>query len=119
MTSDPKKPGRHSLKRFAGLLSQSSGLVLLVVGTSVFIAAASLVDPWLRKLAVDHGMLGRDYSFLLRIVLILLGLHVGQTVCSYFQAGAVTWLGQAALNRLRIEVFSHLQRLSLDYHEKQ
>jgi ABC-type multidrug transport system fused ATPase/permease subunit len=31
----------------------------------------------------------------------------------------VNWLGQAALNRLRIEAFSHLQRLSLDYHEKQ
>src|SRR5918996_1572614 len=40
-------------------------------------------------------------------------------VTSLFQAGAVHWLGQAALNRLRIETFSHLQRLSLDYHERQ
>ena len=62
-------------------------------------------------------MLARDQGYLLRIVWILLGMHLAQTVGGYFQAGAVNWLGQSALNRLRIEVFRHLQRLSLDYHE--
>jgi ATP-binding cassette subfamily B protein len=113
------KPGRHSLKRFARLLSGSPRLVALVAATSLFIAAASLLDPWLRKLAIDNGMLAGEHGYLVRIVLILLGMHIVQTVGGYFQAGAVNWLGQAALNRLRIETFSHLQSLSLDYHEKQ
>src|SRR5206468_9749116 len=65
------------------------------------------------------GMMVGDRAYLLRIVVILLGLHLAQTAGSYFQAGAVNWLGQSALNRLRIETFSHLQRLSLDYHERQ
>jgi ABC-type multidrug transport system fused ATPase/permease subunit len=115
----PGRPGRHTLKRFAGLLSGRPGLVALIVTTSLFIAGASLLDPWMRKLAVDHGMLAGDRAYLVRIVLILLGLHLAQTAGSYFQAGAVNWLGQSALNRLRIETFSHLQRLSLDYHERQ
>jgi ATP-binding cassette subfamily B protein len=113
------KPGKHTLKRFAALLSERPGLVALVVVTSLFIAAAGLLDPWLRKLAIDKGMLAHDQPYLMRIVAVLLGMHVVQTVGSYFQAGAVNWLGQAALNRLRIETFSHLQRLSLDFHEKQ
>ena len=91
----------------------------MVLGTSVFVAGASLLDPWLRKLAVDHGMLAGDRAYLVRIVLILLGIHLAQTTASYFQAGTVNWLGQNALNRLRVETFSHLQRLSLDYHERQ
>src|SRR5439155_7861817 len=102
-----RRPWRHTWKRFAGLLSGRPALVALIVSTSLFIAAASLLDPWLRKLAVDRGMLARDHAYLLRIVLILLGLHLVQTAGSYFQAGAVNWLGQAALNRLRIETFSH------------
>jgi ATP-binding cassette, subfamily B, multidrug efflux pump len=110
---------RRPLARFAALLSHDRGRVALVIGTSFFVAAASLADPWLRKLAVDQGMLAGDRAYLLRIVGILLGLHVLQTVGVFFQAGAVNWLGQSALNRLRIETFAHLQHLSLDYHEKQ
>jgi ABC-type multidrug transport system fused ATPase/permease subunit len=110
---------RRPLSRFTALLSHDPGRVALVIGTSLFVAAASLADPWLRKLAVDQGMLAGDRAYLLRIVGVLLGLHVLQTVAVYFQAGAVNWLGQSALNRLRIETFAHLQRLSLDYHEKQ
>ena len=114
-----RRSNRSKLKQFARLLSHRPALVALVVVTSVFVAAASLLDPWLRKLAVDHGMLAGDRAYLVRIVLILLGIHLAQTAASYFQAGAVNWLGQSALNRLRIETFSHLQRLSLDYHERQ
>src|SRR5437667_5065193 len=113
------RPSRRTLGHFARLLSDRPGVVWLVVFTSVLIAGAGLADPWLRKLAIDHGMLAGNRAYLLRIVGILLGLHLVQTVGSYFQAGAVTWLGQSALNRLRIEVFRHLQRLSLDYHERQ
>jgi ABC-type multidrug transport system fused ATPase/permease subunit len=107
------------MRRFASLLAPYPGQVAYVALVSLFTAAAGLLDPWLRKLAVDHGMLAGDYAYLMRIVLILLGIHLIQTVGSYFQAGAVHWLGQAALNRLRIETFSHLQRLSLGYHERQ
>jgi ABC-type multidrug transport system fused ATPase/permease subunit len=110
---------RRPLARFAALLSHDRGRVALVIGTSFFVAAASLADLWLRKLAVDQGMLAGDRAYLLRIVSILLGLHVLQTIGVFFQAGAVNWLGQSALNRLRIETFAHLQHLSLDYHEKQ
>src|SRR5436190_1006991 len=110
---------RSRIRHFASLLSHDRGRVTLVVVTSLLIAASSLVDPWLRKLAVDRGMLVKDQAYLLRIVWILVAIHVAQTVGGYFQAGAVNWLGQSALNRLRIEVFRHLQRLSLDYHEKQ
>jgi ABC-type multidrug transport system fused ATPase/permease subunit len=114
-----QRPTRGKLKQFARLLSHQPALVALVVGTSVFVAGASLADPWLRKLAIDHGMLAGNRAYLVRIVLILLGIHLAQTTASYFQAGAVNWLGQNALNRLRVETFSHLQRLSLDYHERQ
>ena len=101
---------RRAIDRFKLLLSYDPGRVTLVVVTSVFIAAAALADPWLRKLAIDRGMLAGDQAYLLRIVGILLVIHLAQTVGGYFQAGAVNWLGQSALNRLRIETFSHLQR---------
>lgn len=113
------RPGRRRLSGFALLISDRPGLVGYVALSSLFIAGATLLDPWLRKLAVDDGMLAGDAGYLVRIVLILFLLHLAQTVGSYFQAGAVNWLGQTALNRLRIETFSHLQRLSLDYHERQ
>jgi ABC-type multidrug transport system fused ATPase/permease subunit len=114
-----RRLNRHTLKRLASLLSDRPAIVAWVAVTSLLIAGASLLDPWLRKLAVDHGMLARDWPYLVRIALILLLLHLAQTAAGYFQAGTVQWLGQSALNRQRIELFSHLQRLSLDYHEHQ
>jgi ABC-type multidrug transport system fused ATPase/permease subunit len=110
---------RGPFRRFTALLAHDRARVALVVSTSFFLAVASLAEPWMRKLAVDQGMLAGNQSYLLRIVGILLCLHVVQTVGGYFQAGAVNWLGQEALHRLRAETFSHLQRLSLDFHEKQ
>jgi ABC-type multidrug transport system fused ATPase/permease subunit len=41
------------------------------------------------------------------------------TGCSFWSGQIITWLGQQTIHDLRVMLFSHLQRLSLDYYEKE
>src|SRR5207244_1731666 len=88
---------RSRIRHFAALLSHDRGRVTLVVVTSLLIALGSLLDPWLRKLAVDRGMLARDQSYLLRIVWILLWMHLAQTVGGCSQAAARVRVGTSII----------------------
>ena len=39
-------------------------------------------------------------------------------VATYFQTYLISWVGQRALQDLRIEVFAHLQRLSMSFYSR-
>jgi len=112
------RPSLQSIRRFLGLLEGYRARILIVVGASALTAGASLLNPWLRKLAIDGGMRAGDAPYLIRIVWALVGLHLLQIAGSFTQALIVTWLGQAALNRLRKRLFARLEALSLDYHSR-
>ena len=97
------RPSRRTLGHFARLLSDRPGVVWLVVVTSVFIAGAGLADPWLRKLAIDHGMLAGHRAYLLRIVGILLGLHLVQNLVALgFVDGCLLLLEQRIVFGIRV-----------------
>lgn len=108
----------QTLARFFSLMEGFGPRVALVAGASVLTSVAVLLNPWLRKLAIDDGMLAGNRDYLIRIFWILVGLHVMQIGAGYVQALVVTWLGQATLNRLRKRLFARLEGLSLDYHER-
>jgi ATP-binding cassette, subfamily B, multidrug efflux pump len=76
------------------------------------------VRPYFTKIAVDvniknhdpHGLLLTATAFL--IVLTLRG------VVQYFNAYLTQWIGQKTIFDLRMEIFTHLQNLSLKFYDK-
>jgi len=88
------------------------GAVLLVG----LIAVANQAGPRLVVTAIDEGMV-RERS--MRVVAVVAALYLGSVLVTAF---AQRWLAQVSgrlaarvMNDLRIRVFTHLQRLSLDY----
>ncbi|HEX4106987.1 MAG TPA: ABC transporter ATP-binding protein [Solirubrobacteraceae bacterium] len=87
-------------------------LLSLLVGTG-----AALAPPLLAKLAIDRGIARHDFG--------VLGLVVGAFVVAalvvwattYAQTYLVEWVGQRALQDLRMRVFAHLQALSVGFYE--
>jgi len=88
-------------------------LASLVLGT-----AASLAPPPLAKLAIDNGIRKGDVGTLDLVVLAFLASALIYWAATYLQTYLVNWVGQRALQDLRLRIFEHLQRLSIGFYSR-
>lgn len=88
--------------------------VLLLLGT----AGLTLVGPALTQRALDVAVPARDTGLLLRLALLLLGALLLEFCLDYGQAYLTSWMGQRVMADLRLQLFSHLQRLSVPYFDR-
>ena len=90
----------------------------LAIVTLIASAAVALLPPYLAKLAVDQGLEAHD----LRRLSVIVAAFVAAGVAAFVLSGAQTyftgWVGERALADLRIQLFRHLQRLSLGFYER-
>ena len=81
------------------------------------VTAMTLLTPYLLKVAVDQYISAGDQSGLLVICAITAGAFVALYLFTAIQQYMLSWVGQRVLANLRSELFRHLQRLSLGYHD--
>jgi ABC-type multidrug transport system fused ATPase/permease subunit len=85
----------------------------LIVGT-----AASLAPAPLAQKAIDHGILAKDLSTLDWIVVGFVVSALLVWVGTYFQTYLTGWVGQRALQDLRLQIFTHLQEMPVGFYER-
>jgi ABC-type multidrug transport system fused ATPase/permease subunit len=78
----------------------------------------SLAPPYLAKLAIDDGIRAGDLTFLGWVVVAFLVAGLLNWAATVLQAYYTGWVGERVLTDLRQRLFSHLQRLSLGYYER-
>ncbi|HZO59022.1 MAG TPA: ABC transporter ATP-binding protein [Solirubrobacterales bacterium] len=106
---------RRRLRGVAELLRPYRSRVILAFVSLVLATAASLAPPYLAKLAIDEGITPGDLGALNLIVgafIVAALLYWGAT---YLQTYLVGWVGQRALQDLRLRIFDHLQRQSIGF----
>jgi ABC-type multidrug transport system fused ATPase/permease subunit len=86
---------------------------LLMLGAS----GLTLAAPYLVKVAIDEPIAQGDASSLTRIALLTAATFVALYLASAAQRYLLSWVGQRVLAELRTKLFSHLQTLSLGYHD--
>jgi len=93
---------------------------LIVIAVIMIIAAVGLdlVGPYITKIAVDNYIIPEDYSGLVRIIVIYLGILFGSFAVKYFQILLTQYIGQKIIFNLRQELFTHLQKLHQQYFDK-
>ncbi len=91
----------------------SAMLLSLVVATGTALAPAPLA-----KLAIDDGINKHSTGVLDLIVVAFLISAVLYAVASYWQTYLVGWVGQRTLQDLRVQLFSHLQTLSIGFYSR-
>jgi ABC-type multidrug transport system fused ATPase/permease subunit len=109
---------RRRLWFLARLAKPYKGRSALAIVTLIAYTGVALVPPYLSKLAVDDGIADEDYRTLSIVVVAFLVAGVGAFVLSGAQTYFTGWVGERALADLRIQLFRHLQRLSLGYYER-
>ena len=88
-------------------------LVALLLATG-----AALVPPYLAGRAIDDGIHGKDTGALTVILVAFIAAALLNWGATYVQTYLINWVGQRALQDLRIELFQHLQRLSIGFYSR-
>jgi ATP-binding cassette subfamily B protein len=109
---------RRRLATLAGLARPYPLRTLGAVASLLAFTLVALVPPLLAKLAVDEGIKAGDLETLALIVVAFVVVGLATFGLSSLQTYLTGWVGERALADLRIRLFSHLQRLSLGYFER-
>jgi len=110
--------GRERARRLKGvaeLLRPYRGRVAVAMASLVLATAASLAPPYLAKLAIDDGITPGDLGALNLIVAAFIVSALLYWGATYLQTYLVGWVGQRALQDLRLRIFTHLQRQSIGF----
>ena len=109
------------LRLMARLLRYMNPYAKWVVLAFALILVSSLVrqaGPYLTKIAIDDHIMIGDFAGLDRIALLFAGLLVVQFSVGYIQSFVTRMVGQWAMSDVRLQIFSHLQRLPLRFFDR-
>ncbi len=82
-------------------------------------AVASIAMPALVRGGVDHGVLAKEFHPIIVVSLIGFAIVSADWVINAVQTNVVGRNGERMLYTLRVKIFSHLQRLGLDFYERE
>jgi ATP-binding cassette subfamily B protein len=108
----------RKLRGLLELLRPYRTRVILMFVALVVATGAALVPPYLAGRAIDDGIRAGNSDALLVIVAVFLGAALLYWGATYAQTYLVNWVGQRALQDLRIRIFGHLQRLSIGFYSR-
>jgi ATP-binding cassette subfamily B protein len=108
----------RKLRGLAELLAPYRWRVLAMFASLVLATAAALAPAPLAKIAIDQGIRRHDVAVLDVVVVVFLVSAVVYAVMTYAQTYLVGWVGQRALQDLRLKLFSHLQSLSISFYSR-
>jgi ATP-binding cassette subfamily B protein len=106
------------LRHLASLLRPYRVRVGVMFVSLLLATAAALAPPYLAGRAIDDGIRDKDVNALTIIVIVFLLAALINWAATYAQTYLINWVGQRALQDLRIEVFQHLQRLSIGFYSR-
>jgi ABC-type multidrug transport system fused ATPase/permease subunit len=108
----------RKLRGLTALLAPYRWRVIAMFISLVLATCAALAPAPLAKLAIDNGIQKQDTAALDVIVAAFLASAVIYAVATFAQTYLVGWVGQRALQDLRLQLFAHLQRLSIGFYSR-
>jgi ABC-type multidrug transport system fused ATPase/permease subunit len=108
----------RKLRGLLELLRPYRGRTILMFVALVAGTAASLAPPPLAKLAIDNGIVPGDTATLNLVVVAFIVSALVYWGATYAETYLVGWVGQRVLQDLRIQLFAHLQSLSIGFYSR-
>ena len=116
----PKNLGK-TVARLMGYLAQKKWPLLIVLVCLLGSVLTNIAGSSYINLVIINNIAGGVYTSpagLLSDVLKLIAIYAVGWVCTYAQSGIMVQLAQRGTNRLRKELFDHMQTLPLSYFDK-
>jgi ATP-binding cassette subfamily B multidrug efflux pump len=106
------------LRRLLVYLRPYRGLTALAVLLLLSGAGLALVGPALTQRALDVAIPGQDIGLLGTLAAIYLAALILDFLVEYGQTYLTAYVGQRVMYDLRMQIFQHLQRLSISYFDR-
>jgi ATP-binding cassette subfamily B protein len=112
-----KTRARRLRELFALVRPYKWRVALMLLAMTVAIAA-SLAPPYLAKVAIDSGIIAKDFATLELVVVLYLASALILWGATYVQVYMTSWVGQKVLQDLRLTLFDHLQKQSSGFYSR-
>ena len=108
----------HVVRRLVSYLKPHWARMILAALLVLVTTGMNLLSPYLIKIAIDTYIRSSDPQGLARIALLTVLVFVVGYFSTSQQNYVLSWIGQRILNTMRVQLFSHFERLSLSFHSR-
>jgi ABC-type multidrug transport system fused ATPase/permease subunit len=105
-------------KRLMGFVAPYKWEMLFSAFLMFIAVSSSVLGPYLVKVAIDDGLVAKNYTVLRNVVLIYLGLSIVRWGFIYWRVLIMAKVGQSVIYDMRKKLFEHLQELSLGFYSR-
>lgn len=106
------------MRRLLRYLAPRRWQVIGAVVITIVVSALGPLRPLLTKYAIDKSIAHGDMDGLIKIVAMIVGTLVLQSIVLYAQGLLTAWIGQQTVLDLRKELFAHLHTLSMRFFDR-
>ncbi|KPL79134.1 multidrug ABC transporter ATP-binding protein [Ornatilinea apprima] len=112
------RDARIAVNRLLAYLLPHRAALIGVFALTLFYTAFSLAGPYLMGVAIDQFIANKDLSGLGRVVLLMLGAYTVAWLSQVFADFVMAGISQKALQKIREDLFRHLQTLELHFFDQ-
>jgi ATP-binding cassette subfamily B multidrug efflux pump len=106
------------MRRLVYYLRPYKWQVVIAIVLSLAVSGLEAVRPYFTKIAVDVNIAHNDKVGLLNTTMLFFVLLIARGIVQYYNAYLTQKIGQETIFDLRMELFRHLQKLSLKFFDK-
>jgi len=106
------------LKRLMRFVQPYKGRFYLVVFLTIVIGLLSPIRPLLVQYTLDRDVAAGNYTAMVRMIALLFGLLIVQSIAQYIHTYLSGWLGQQVIRDIRTKLYDHLVHLRLKFYDK-
>ena len=103
------------LKRLMKFISPYKGKFYFLIFLTVALGILAPARPLLIQITLDNFVAFGDYSGMVMMIAILIGLLILQAIVQYLHTYLSGWLGQYVIRDIRIQLYKHLVNLRLKF----
>jgi ATP-binding cassette, subfamily B, multidrug efflux pump len=106
------------MKRLLVYLKPYRGRIIIALILLAATAVLQTLTPWLVKIAIDRYITKHDLAGLNKIAILYFLVLVVEMLLSYCQVYIMQMTGQHIMYDMRVQIFSHLQSLEINFFHK-
>lgn len=112
------KDMKGTFKKLMGYVGKYKGSMVLVAICLLISSAASVATSYLLKPLLNDYIIPGDFPGLFRMLLLMGGMYLLSSLCSYAYARIMVHVAQHTVAALRQDLFNRLQQLPVSYYDR-
>jgi len=109
---------RRLMRRFIRYVVPYRRAIVAALLILPLVAATKLSQPWLIKVAIDDHIVTGQMAGLPMLAAGFLGIIFAESLFTFLEVYLLQWVGQKVMYDIRVELFSHIQRLSARFFDQ-